>query len=560
MKERSEFNMQRILSGLFFAVTFLLRALLAVRIGIWFPAAQRWDDRLMIVYADFQTHFTEPDPDSLVKYIGYPLFLNLVKLSHIPYTVWVAILWWCGAVLGFLLMKQICRVKIMPYATYLYLLFMPQAFEIWGGTRLYRNALIGPMALIVLLLMLLILFRVGKEQKGIDYWLPVFLGLLFLQTYYLKEDGLWLLACLILWAFVGVAVIVRKRMWKKVVFFCIPFVLFGVGTLTYGMVNRHYFDVFEINTRTEGEFGRFCKQIYRIDSERRTAEVWAPYDALEKAFEASETLMEYPELLASIHNSPRFQGNIEEYPIQGDFLGWVLRDSLVDCEMWGTERQVEELFHQINEELEEAFRDGRLPKQKGRIQLLASAGGRTFSEITELHTLVAEGMKGAIWLKGYEAGIGGVSEQEWVENVAYIAMAREYTNLPDLDGSDRQDRPYLGAKNVVNVLFWCYRIGNTGLFVVLCGSIFAGIVQGIRKARDLRQFVMAHIGCYSKLLTAAVFLGIGVLYAFSIGWFSSFLFQEEIVMRTLNFYDIALPVILAVAYLFAVAGVSDLRS
>ena len=169
-------------------------------------------------------------------------------------------------------------------------------------------------------------------------------------------------------------------------------------------------------------------------------------------------------------------------------------------------------------------------------------------------------MQGAIWLKGYEAGIGGVSEQEWAENAQYIAMAREYTNLPDLDGSDRQNRSYLGAKNIADILFWCYRICNTGLFVVLCGSILTGIVQGIRKARDLRQFVMDHIGCYSKLLTAAIFLGIGFLYAFSIGWFSSFLFQEEIVMRTLNFYNIALPVILAVAYLFTLAGVSDLRS
>ena len=61
--------------------------------------------------------------------------------------------------------------------------------------------------------------------------------------------------------------------------------------------------------------GDFVKNIYKIDSNDRTPEIWAPYDSIKKAFKVSPTLKQYPELLQCIEQSPWVSGNISENPI-----------------------------------------------------------------------------------------------------------------------------------------------------------------------------------------------------------------------------------------------------
>lgn len=57
--------------------------------------------------------------------------------------------------------------------------------------------------------------------------------------------------------------------------------------------------------------------IYKIKSDHRDKNIWAPYDAIEKAFDASETLQKYPELEESILNTVWFDGG--KSMIAGDF-------------------------------------------------------------------------------------------------------------------------------------------------------------------------------------------------------------------------------------------------
>ena len=135
-----------------------------------------------------------------------------------------------------------------------------------------------------------------------------------------------------------------------------------------------------MNTRTKGELEWFVSNIYKIGSENRTPEIWAPFDAIEKAFEASPTLKQYPKLLKCIEKSSWVGGNIHKNPISEDFLTWVMRDALVEADMWKSEEQVQQLFKKINEELEQAFKNGTL-KTDEKIQLISSMGGRSLKEM-----------------------------------------------------------------------------------------------------------------------------------------------------------------------------------
>ena len=70
----------------YFAATalFFIRIWLGRTAGVFIEIFQYWDDMLLVNYADFEGHFSGenlPTNLALLKDMGYPLFLNLVKIS-----------------------------------------------------------------------------------------------------------------------------------------------------------------------------------------------------------------------------------------------------------------------------------------------------------------------------------------------------------------------------------------------------------------------------------------------------------------------------------------------
>ena len=547
---------------IFLASSIIVRCLLGILIGAWF-FPNVYDDLLMFQYSFFGYHFRNPDYLSLVKTMSYPFFLFCVKLSHIPITFWMSLFWCIAALVCFFMARKIVKNKIVSYIVYLYILFLPQAFEYWCGTRLYRNSIIGPFVIVIFAMLLMLLWNSIAKEKQNPVWF-VLLGILFSFTFYIKEDGIWLLACLALWLVAGVWISVKSEEGKKrlkALFYLIPIAVFFLSTLCYKGVNYAVFGVFETNTRTSSSPGEFCELIYRIDSPNRTVGIWAPEDAIEKAFEASPTLAAHPELLEKIKTSAHLNGDIKENPIKGDHLGWVLRIELKDCpdivgEEWD-ERKLCAFFDQVNAELKDAFRSGKLQKQKNRIQLLHSVGGYTGEEILGLAPIVREGFEGAVWLIGYTPGImdtNGVREIEYYESA--VGDVRNAVNIPSLDTGKAGNTTNAGASSVLNVItyviWWIYRVINTVLFVMLAVHTVAGLVNIgglVKKAKAGEKMPL-----YLYVSSVVLFL-IAFAYAFAIAWFSAFIFEGGIDRTILNFYDIALPPLLAMAYITMVPGV-----
>ena len=164
-------------------------------------------------------------------------------------------------------------------------------------------------------------------------------------------------------------------------------------------------------------------------------------------------------------------------------------------------------------------------------------------------------MLGAVLLKGYESGLGGVEADEIEENIVLIEAAEEYTNTDYLDDysliSDRSKKTEI----VLDIIFVIYRVVNGLLFAATFIAMIWGICRFfvyLKKDEKSKKKNQAFL----SLLGSVSFFGISLVYNFAICWFSAFLFEKEgIVNLTLNFYDIALPGLLMLAYAFAVSFV-----
>lgn len=542
----------------------VIRVLFSVRVGVWFPAAQRWDDSLMIEYAALKMHFLHPVYYYLVKTMSFPLLLNAFSYTRLPYTVLLGLIWVMAAFFVYFLLKKLFDGKLwIPFVGFLYVLFMPQAFDIWSGTRLYRTAVIAPFVIVSICLMIHMILDARKIfiKRVITM---VALGFCFAFTFYIKEDGIWLLACLIFATFIAIVYGVTnpeyKGKIKKIVLkglsFLVPLAVFLFVTVAYKAVNYKYFGVFEVNTRTDSEFGEFIEKVYSVESDERSLYVWAPTDAIKKVFDASQTLSSHPELLEAIMTTPWYDNDIVNNPIQGDHFAWIFRDCLVSNGMYQSEAEVRNFMRTVNRELDESFKNGKLKKQSDVINIIGATGGYTWEEVRSLSDDVASAFMGAVFLKGYLPGLGEVSENEILDNYPIIDTAIKYTHLKYLEDYSKQSEISASLEGVLIGIFYVYKVINGILLLLTVGLVLFELIKFCVSIKSLESFVQKRYNILLGAMASLIFLGIGLLYSFFIGWFSAFLFKDGINMTILNFYNVALPSLCMFAYIFAVWAVT----
>ncbi len=540
--------------AIFFAFLIVARVCFGYIVGVNWYSQFVHDDALLMNYAQLKTHFSSANYLSLVKCMSYPLFLQFNRFIHIPISITISLLWSVAALLVYSLFKKIVQnCKFVRIFAFVYTLFLPVAFEREVGTKLYRNQIIEPLIIIVFSLIMSFAYDVFNNKPRILK--SIVLGCSFTFLFYIKEDSIWMLSCMFVLFLPAFIKIIRKsindkslrKYTKHICCLLVPFVILFVSSNIYKAINYYYFGVYEVQTRTEGELGEFCSNVYKIKSDDTTYRIWAPKDAIQKAFAASETLRDIENLENSILTTAWFAGDIEKNPIHGDFLTWVLRTELVNTGNWTSEREVSDLFRQVNDELEEAFNNGTLEKND-LIFLLPSAGGRTPREIMSLIPCVANSFKNATWYVGFRPGC--MQEQESTNGTDHIQATLNVERLTH-ENYLYNENPRIVDATIVNgmivIILNIYRFLNICLVfaLIICFVININEIISKKKWKETSNIYM-----YLSLL----FILFSFAYAFSINWFCGFIHASGFNYSQDLYYCMALPPFLFFAYMFAISS------
>lgn len=536
----------------------LVRILLSHYLGNIFMADQLFDDVLLFSYSAVRSHFMEPTVLSMAKTMVFPLFLDLVAVSGIPYDICLSGLYIFASLTLFLVLRKVFRKETPAIFGYFYFLFIPTAFDAWCGLRIYRNAIFPPMTLIFFSLLIYAVFIAWRPEKlnvVRSLLFELFLGIVFSVNYYIREDGIWLLVCLTVFQAAALSGILFRKdretclsaAVKKALLLALPLVVFFGATHFSKKVNEHFFGAYEIETRTSGEQGKFAENLYRMDSDGRSASVWTPTDVIDRAFEVSETLRSVPGLHDAILHCADADGDMYAHPITGDRIQWVLKEAMLQTGAFESEGVSEALFRRVNEELEAAYKDGRL-KESDRIQLLPSSGGFTIDEILGLRREMWYGFKGCVMMTGGLPGLQTPNAAERQANASATDFAARVTNderLLDIEKTALTEAE-LKVNQVLSVLCKIYGVISLCLFSLAVIAAVWGFVRLFRKEeKNLRRELLLWLGL-------CAFLGIGVVYLFGISWFTHFIWGDGPVNTViLNFYLAALPVLWLISDLFA---------
>lgn len=498
--------------------SFGLRLLLGEMQGYFIAANGYHDDILMIRYSQLIEHFINhnlPPQDLLVKDMGFPLILRLVKFTGIPYSVMMSLLWFFAALSTVALVRVLTEEKNLwrDLAVFVFVLFAPVAFE-YTGTRIYRNSAMAQMYFIALSMMSIFFvwhFIKPRVTPRVLVAFNVVFGLAFTLTYYIKEDGIWLLGCLLAVMFVCFVRIILsgEQILPRVALLMIPLIIFAGSTVAYKGVNKICFGVYLINNRTEGELGNFLKLIYKIKSDERTGSVWAPIDALNQAFNASKTLRENSALKEAVWHTGWFKKDIEKNPIQGDFLGWVMLSELYNSGTCHTLREQEEFLGKVNAELEAAF-DANILQRDDRFQLVSSMGGMTKEEIFSLFPAMLLEYKAYITLHHVEPN----RERQNMDNARTLKLASRALRM----NLAKYAEPRFSTETAnafIKKLFAVYSAVQGALFIAALLGVIFGICTIRQKIFSVNEYLMLAIASGSLLLS--------LVYAFAIAWFCKFL-------------------------------------
>lgn len=366
------------------AILTIFRILLMARLPIW-PLSSSGDDMLLVRYADSLIKGTwileNYNSSTLVKGISYSLFLAAGKFLGIPYFIGLALLYVGAAALFMLAIRPVVKKRPALYAGYLFLIYSPAGFDSDIIQRVYRMAIIPPAVVMVFALFLGLWYRKNWPVKKMLPW-GVGAGAAISFFWYIREDSIWMLP------FVSMAIALlvihsflyhRKHIWKRIVLFFLPLCIFIVSSTAYSVMNYIHYGTFLINDRTQGAFAKLSGNLLKIDPEID--------ENIPTAWIYKKALDEFAEISPQFRVIKDKMYEVDSWLVNGEFKGdmyqWAIRGAALDLGYYSDSQAVDQLYTQLNSELEQAFKEGKLSK-KDAVYFSSQSKGIEYEELPAL--------------------------------------------------------------------------------------------------------------------------------------------------------------------------------
>lgn len=308
---------------------------------------------------------------TLCKNPSFPIFLALSYFLHIPYAYALGLFIILTSFLFVKAIKPLINNKTLELIVFLLILYNPTGFT--AISYHYRNA-ITPWAILLCISAILGIFI--RKDSNIKQILPYsILGFFSLGFFWmLREDSIWFLP-FVLGAFIltiGYWIIKKikfKQLIAKLLLASFPILGIIFSILTVSTLNYVKYGIFIPNDRTSGEGAKALGLLIQIDDgSDLNNDYWVSNEALNLAKKVSPTF-----------NSLNFQ-TFDNWPKIGDYSIWAFRDAMTDSGYFTNAKETQLIYKKIKEELQSAFKDGRL-KRKNAIQLSSTSGIYSKEEI-----------------------------------------------------------------------------------------------------------------------------------------------------------------------------------
>ena len=360
-------NDKKILFIISIIVIALIRFLISHKLSSLYISNLTYDDKLMvdqmtsIVNGEYLGTYTDV---TLVKGIIFPLVISFCRIIHMSYSTLFTVLYILAVTYFIKPFEKLFKNKYFMYIFYIILLFNPVTYSSELFQRLYRNSL----SIIEVLFFLGVTIRIitsedKSKKRKINY---ILLGIITSIMYLTREDNIWTKLILL---FIIVYKYLKTKNYKSILIALIPIVILTINLNIVSFYNYKKYKIYTYNEIQDSEFKKTFKKILQIKDDTKQDKVSIPRTTMFKLVYNTKTfnitkreINQYYKVLID-DTGEIYNGNII----------WYFRQFVYKKNKFKDGRESEEYYKKLGEELDQAFKEGRLQKEFAFSSILLNA-------------------------------------------------------------------------------------------------------------------------------------------------------------------------------------------
>lgn len=300
---------------------------------------------------------------TLIKGVGFPLFLAFNHLTGLPYTLGIGLLIAASAAYLAWVVGRLTRSMLSAAAVYIAVLLTPGLFQFLRVTREHFYA-----ALTLAMVGAALHLFLGEPCKRARA--AVALGLIGAIFWLTREEGIWILPALVLSVAIPTVRIARERDWRKLRHDVLQPAGMAVAVgasllLAVATANLIRFGNFTTNEVKGGEFQAAMVALQKAAFHDGQPFVPVPHETRLQVYEVSPTFRQLRQYIDPPEGSWGHKATCNSLPkVCGDIAGgwflWVLRDAASRVGVHANASTAARFYQDLANEVNAACGDGRL--------------------------------------------------------------------------------------------------------------------------------------------------------------------------------------------------------
>ena len=231
---------------------------------------------------------------TLIKGVGYPVFMALAFWSGIPILTLQHLLYAFACLLAVIALRPSVNHRLALFGVFMLLLFNPLTYSYPLMSATLRSSLYLSLVLIVFSSALGLWQRRNRVDGAALAW-SASLAVSFTWLWHTREESVWILPALVAYVLVYLAPVrwnAGSGMVARLGMLVIPLLVFSAAHFTIRHLNHSHYGVAVINELKSDEFTSALGGLMNIRPDKPERHVTVSVDAQARAFEASPTFAE----------------------------------------------------------------------------------------------------------------------------------------------------------------------------------------------------------------------------------------------------------------------------
>ena len=376
MKNKFKDFIKRHYFFLFIVLISIIRFYIVAPLPLSAYPKQVYDDALMVKLSKsiIEGHWLGAyDNNTLIKGVGFPVFIAILKFLNIPYLFGMNILYILACIYFIYIFKDEFKNKFLRVLIFIIMLFNPISYAEYTFQRVYRN---GTGIFQTIFIFSAIYFIWKNRDSNIKNIIPhiILASINVAFLWHSRDDSMWIMPFLIVaLGLTSICVLIKYFRNKqnntfavsflKILCILMPIWILIFSTTSIKLLNYMKYGVF-IEKETDCNLGKVLSVFYQVKANEKVYRTDNTREKINRMCEVSPTLNSIkPHLDNSLDVWTQFDSNPNDGEVENGWFSWAMEYAVRNAGKYFNPKESNAFYGQIYNEINDALEAGKLERE-----------------------------------------------------------------------------------------------------------------------------------------------------------------------------------------------------